>query len=39
MHFRSAVPGLAVALSCKLNGADPQTYLADLLTRLTDSWP
>ena len=25
--------------TCKLNGVDPQTYLADLLTRLVDGWP
>ena len=25
--------------TCKLNGADPQRYLADLLTRLVNSWP
>ena len=23
----------------KLNGVDPQTYLADLLTRLVNGWP
>jgi transposase len=25
--------------TCKLNGVDPQRYLADLLTRLVDGWP
>ena len=25
--------------TCKLNGVDPQTYLADLLTRLVNGWP
>jgi transposase len=25
--------------SCKLNGVDPQRYLADLLTRLVNGWP
>jgi transposase len=24
---------------CKLNGVDPQIYLADLLTHLVDGWP
>ncbi len=25
--------------TCKMNGADPQRYFADLLTRLVDGWP
>ncbi|MDT8266772.1 transposase domain-containing protein, partial [Roseomonas sp. DSM 102946] len=25
--------------TCKLNGVDPQRYLADLLTRLVGGWP
>jgi hypothetical protein len=25
--------------TCKLNGVDPQRYLADLLTRLVNGWP
>ncbi len=25
--------------TCKLNGVNPQTYLADLLTRLVNGWP
>lgn len=25
--------------TCKLNGVDPQRYLADLLTRLVEGWP
>ena len=25
--------------TCKLNGADPQRYFTDLLTRLVDGWP
>jgi hypothetical protein len=25
--------------TCKLNGVDPQSYLADLLTRLVNGWP
>jgi transposase len=25
--------------TCKLNGVDPQRYLADMLTRLVDGWP
>ncbi|NOG73596.1 transposase domain-containing protein, partial [Roseicella sp. DB1501] len=25
--------------TCKLNGIDPQRYLADLLTRLVNGWP
>ena len=25
--------------TCKLNGVDPQTYFADVLTRLVDLWP
>jgi transposase len=25
--------------TCKLNGADPQRYFADVLTRLVNGWP
>jgi transposase len=25
--------------TCKMNGADPQRYFADLLTRLVNGWP
>ncbi len=25
--------------TCKLNGVNPQTYFADLLTRLVNGWP
>lgn len=25
--------------TCKLNGVNPQAYLADLLTRLVQGWP
>jgi hypothetical protein len=25
--------------SCKLNGVDPQTYLASVLSRLVNGWP
>jgi hypothetical protein len=25
--------------TCKLNGANPQTYFTDLLTRLVNGWP
>lgn len=25
--------------TCKLNGVDPQRYLADLLARLVEGWP
>ena len=25
--------------TCKLNGVDPQAYLADVLTRLVNLWP
>jgi hypothetical protein len=25
--------------TCKLNGADPQSYLADILSRLVNGWP
>jgi transposase len=25
--------------TCKLNGVNPQTYLAELLTRLVNGWP
>ena len=25
--------------TCKLNGVDPQRYLADLLTRPVEGWP
>ena len=25
--------------TCKLNGVNPQTYFADLLTRLVHGWP
>ena len=25
--------------TCKLNGVNPQTYLADLLERLVNGWP
>jgi hypothetical protein len=25
--------------SCKLNGVDPEAYLADALTKLVDIWP
>ena len=25
--------------TCKLNGADPQAYFADVLTRLINLWP
>ena len=25
--------------TCKLNGVDPQRYLAELLTRLVNGWP
>jgi hypothetical protein len=29
----------SVLLPCKLNGADPQAYFADVLTRLINLWP
>jgi transposase len=32
-------PGLASLIeTCKLNGVNPQIYLADLLTRLVNGW-
>jgi hypothetical protein len=29
----------SVLLPCKLNGADPRAYFADVLTRLINLWP
>jgi transposase len=41
-HDRGATHWAIVASlveTCKLNGVDPQTYLADILARLVDGWP
>jgi transposase len=41
-HDRGAVHwGIVASLveTCKLNGIDPQAYLADVLSRLVDGWP
>src|SRR4028118_1711333 len=31
--------GASLVEACKLNGADPQRYFADVLTRLVNGWP
>jgi hypothetical protein len=41
-HGRGAAHwGIVASLieTCKLNGADPQAYLADVLSRLVNGWP
>jgi transposase len=41
-HDRGAVHwGIVASLveTCKLNAADPQAYLADVLSRLVNGWP
>jgi transposase len=41
-HDEGAVNWACIASlieTCKLNGVDPQTYLADVLTKLVNLWP
>jgi transposase len=36
VHWRTVAPLIE---TCKLNAADPQAYLADVLGRLVNGWP